>query len=809
MTIRLWDALEELNFLVGADFPEADEDALWRCAQAWAGAATDLRRLEPDAVDAGVRVVQALDGEAADAFANLWRLFTGDGEGLVEQLAAACDQLAAACDRTALEVEYAKIQYVAALVILGVTIASLLAMVWAAGVSAGGIPIAIAAAHITIRLVLVRLLSAIAFGTALNVAVDGLAQVIQFSRGSRDDWDWVKTRRAAEDGAIFGAVGGGVFLAGGRLAPGLMSTPQGLLGASGVTGALGGVAAPLAHGEPPRGRDFLLAVSSGIVGALGPDLARGRVPTPDLSRLTALDPAALDPAALDPAGWDLGSLSDVFFRSDETPPLDTGSPDVARPQHLSTLDDGVHRGDGSSMLDIDSVSGRDGDPGRPTNDGGYLAGRAAPVVDPISGRNRHEPAAVNHLDVPATVDRVAAPGARMEALLAPFAAPGHQPGLSPAVSPHPSPSTPAGSPSPAASATTTHGAATHGAATSTGGSAVPPTVLGSGPLDGVRPDGTGPLSGVPDWAAGTPDAGSAEAREFADTWELSDEQAVDLVRTNVFATDAGLAFYALDDEIRDFARAVFPTEGYVTLDLHGSPKGFQIHDYMISPEQFAGALRVLRDSGVLELPTGVGIKLLSCDTAVGGANSPAARLARELGVDIVAPDQPVWTTLDGEEVVASPVLLGGSFMPADPPDGNWHLFTATGAESTLDVDLPVRDDHDDPPTGERRHGAIPRGPNDALDFTSPVTLDPGDLVGRDPGEIMAAIPINWAQTPSRNGGGVVFRDPDNLGRQVRIMPGYTAGNRADPLTHGPYVEVSQNGTTVKIPLRGNPTLADS
>jgi len=679
-----------------------------------------------------------------------------------------------------------------------------------------------------------RLLSAIAFGTALNIAVDGLAQMIQFSRGSRDEWDWAKTRRAAEDGAIFGAVGGGVFLAGGRFAPGLMSTPQGLLGAAGVTGALGGVAAPLAHGEPPRGRDFLMAVSSGIVGALGPDLTRGRVPTPDLSRLTALDPAALDPA-----GWDLGSMSDVLFRSDEARPPDAGSPDAGSPdaprrQHLSTPDAGVPRGDGPFVVDPDSVGGRDGDPGPPPNDGGHLAGSAAAVVDPSSGRGGYEPAAANHLDVPVPVDRVGPPGARMETLLAPVAFPGHQPGSSPAVSPQPSASTPAGSPSPTASATTTHspathgpathgpathgpathgpathGPATHGPATPTGGSAVPLTVFGSGPLAGVRPDGMGPLAGVPDWATGSPDSGSAEVREIADTWELSDDQAVDLVRANVFATDAGLAFYAVDDEIRDFARAVFPTEGYVTLDLHGSPKGFQIDDYMISPEQFAGALRVLRDSGVLELPTGIGIKLLSCDTAVGGVDSPAAVLARELGVDIVAPDQPVWTTLDGEEVVASPVLLGGSFMPVDPPDGNWHRFTAAGAESMLDIDSRVRDDHDDPPAGERRHDANPRSPNDALDFTSPGSLDPGDLVGRDPGEIMAAIPSNWPQTPSRSGGGVVFRDPDNLGRQVRIMPGYTAGNRADPLTHGPYVEVSQNGTTVKIPLRGNPTLAGS
>jgi hypothetical protein len=59
---------------------------------------------------------------------------------------------------------------------------------------------------------------------------------------------------------------------------------------------------------------------------------------------------------------------------------------------------------------------------------------------------------------------------------------------------------------------------------------------------------------------------------------------------------------------------------------------------------------------------------------------------------------------------------------------------------------------------------------------------------------------------SKSGGGKVYRDPDNFGRQLRTMPGYTAGNRPDPLTHGPYAEVCQNGITIKVPLQGNPTL---
>ena len=78
------------------------------------------------------------------------------------------------------------------------------------------------------------------------------------------------------------------------------------------------------------------------------------------------------------------------------------------------------------------------------------------------------------------------------------------------------------------------------------------------------------------------------------------------------------------------------------------------------------------------------------------------------------------------------------------------------------------------------------------------------------GELVSfRVPQGWVEAPSRTGGGVVFRDPDRPGRQIRIMPGYPAGNRPDPLTHGPYAEISQNGIKIKVPLRGNPTLGDT
>ncbi|MQY31345.1 hypothetical protein [Nocardia aurantia] len=90
------------------------------------------------------------------------------------------------------------------------------------------------------------------------------------------------------------------------------------------------------------------------------------------------------------------------------------------------------------------------------------------------------------------------------------------------------------------------------------------------------------------------------------------------------------------------------------------------------------------------------------------------------------------------------------------------------------------------------------------DIRDPKTFDPQSLSGKSAEEVAAAIPSDWPATPSRSGEGTVYRDPDNFGRQIRIMPGYSEGNRPDPLTHGPYAEVSQNGKTIKIPLQGNP-----
>jgi hypothetical protein len=84
-------------------------------------------------------------------------------------------------------------------------------------------------------------------------------------------------------------------------------------------------------------------------------------------------------------------------------------------------------------------------------------------------------------------------------------------------------------------------------------------------------------------------------------------------------------------------------------------------------------------------------------------------------------------------------------------------------------------------------------------------LDPNDLRGLSPKQVRELCE-GWPAKPSGEGVGVVYRDPGNYGRHIRVMEGYPPGSRPDPITWGPYAQVSQNGDKIKIPLEGNPAL---
>jgi hypothetical protein len=87
----------------------------------------------------------------------------------------------------------------------------------------------------------------------------------------------------------------------------------------------------------------------------------------------------------------------------------------------------------------------------------------------------------------------------------------------------------------------------------------------------------------------------------------------------------------------------------------------------------------------------------------------------------------------------------------------------------------------------------------------PHLFNPEDLRGLKPDEVRKMV-ADWPSRPSSRGSGRVFEDPARDGRQIRIMDPYP-GNRSDPIGHGHYAVVSQNGAhPVKIPLWKNPTL---
>jgi uncharacterized protein YukE len=256
--------------VVGQSWPEGDETALRRMADAYRTAAEGVKGVLDQANGASSTVVSSQTGEAVQAFQEYWKKFAEGDESYLPKLQKICEQLAESCDNTALEVEYTKLSIIASLIALAIEIAALVAAAFATfGTASAGIPIAQQATRLIVQFTFRQLIIAILKEVAISVGIDAAIQGIQVLSGNRKDWDWGKTGEAAVSGAVSGLVGG---VSGGLKFQGGGMAGQIAVGATrgAVEGAVSTVGTAVVMGQDISAKDVLLGATSGAVsGGIG------------------------------------------------------------------------------------------------------------------------------------------------------------------------------------------------------------------------------------------------------------------------------------------------------------------------------------------------------------------------------------------------------------------------------------------------------------------------------------------------------------------------------------------------------------
>jgi hypothetical protein len=121
MSLTLPDDLTWVLNLLGFMWPEADEDKLRACAQAWRTFGADITRINQDAGLVAAQVTANNTGGSIDAFDRYWHGVGGRG-GDFDRAKEASDHMAAALDGMATLVEGVKIAIIAQLGLLAAEI---------------------------------------------------------------------------------------------------------------------------------------------------------------------------------------------------------------------------------------------------------------------------------------------------------------------------------------------------------------------------------------------------------------------------------------------------------------------------------------------------------------------------------------------------------------------------------------------------------------------------------------------------------------------------------------------------------------
>ena len=275
MTIEIPPELEWVSYLAGSEWPQGDEDAMFRIGGHWRNSADDLAKLIPDLNRVRQETIASLSGETATAADEQFKkLFDGDYsvDKLVDAMAAVGDL---AWDQGT-QIEYTKLQVLSTLAIVAAEIAWAIYNSWETlGASLAWIPTFEGFGIAVIRQIAIEFLKRIrvaiteaatkAFAVkALQMAGTGALhgigiglgqelaiQLYQDSEGHRHGINWGQVGKVALGGAVGGAAG--------ALAHGPLAT------AFGPSNSIVGKAV----------KGTVVAFGSGVAGGVGGGLAAG------------------------------------------------------------------------------------------------------------------------------------------------------------------------------------------------------------------------------------------------------------------------------------------------------------------------------------------------------------------------------------------------------------------------------------------------------------------------------------------------------------------------------------------------------
>ncbi|MDG4802789.1 toxin glutamine deamidase domain-containing protein [Micromonospora sp. WMMD980] len=240
---------ETLDWVVGVEWPEGNERAVWDLADQWYGVAGVLTGPRDDAVTAAGEVKSGYGGVGlvAHAFDTAWDKVAGDEDAPLHVLAAATDELGRLVDSCGCDIEGAKLE---AWIELGILVVELLSLVVVTALTLGTASPAAGAAIAATRVAVQQIFKRLVAQLARNAVREGLKEA-----GERAAKEVVKSgaRGLARKAVLGGLVEAGQE-AGTSLATQAYQNSTGRrdgldltdVGASGLGGFAGGAAAPLA-----------------------------------------------------------------------------------------------------------------------------------------------------------------------------------------------------------------------------------------------------------------------------------------------------------------------------------------------------------------------------------------------------------------------------------------------------------------------------------------------------------------------------------------------------------------------------------